>query len=205
VGDFTVGVDLGQSCDSTAVAILQEQQGTPPTFDCVHLERVPLGASYPAVVQRVWQIMQHPTLRGAALAIDSTGVGRPIFDLLQQAGLSPTAITITSGNEVTEKDGRYGVPKRDLIGAAQILVQSHRLRIAKSLPEAETLIKELLNFQIKITVNGGDQYGAWRSGTHDDMVLALSLAAWYATAAPGHISGGWQRFAQAAMVRGGVR
>ena len=205
MSDFTVGVDLGQSCDSTAIAILCEVPGTPTTYDCAHLERIPLGASYPAVVRRVQAIMSFPKLRDADLVIDSTGVGRPVFDLLQQAGLSPIGVTITAGNEVTEKDGRFGVPKRDLIGAAQVLVQAHRLRIAKSLPEAETLVRELLGFQIKITTNGNDQYGAWRSGTHDDIVLALSLAAWYATAAPGRISAGWLAFARRAIAEGGAR
>lgn len=37
-----------------------------------------------------------------------------------------------------------------------------------------------LSFQVKITDAGNDTYGAWRDGTHDDLVLAVALACWAA-------------------------
>ena len=38
----------------------------------------------------------------------------------------------------------------------------------------------MLAFQVTITNAANDTYGAWREGTHDDLVLSVALAAWYA-------------------------
>lgn len=80
-----------------------------------------------------------------------------------------------------EKDERGGwrVPKRDLVGVVQVLIQNQRLRIAAGLPEAEMLLRELEGFRVRISATGHDSYGAWRDGTHDDLVLAVALASWY--------------------------
>ncbi len=60
-----------------------------------------------------------------------------------------------------------------------MLLQSERLKIAKALPEALVLQEGLLNFQVKITDAANDSYGAWREGSHDDLVLAVAVAAWF--------------------------
>ena len=77
--------------------------------------------------------------------------------------------------------GIAGVPKRDLVGCLQILLQSGRLKIARTLPHAETLKTEMLNFRVKINIaTAHDSYEAWREGDHDNLVLAAALAAWKA-------------------------
>jgi hypothetical protein len=49
---------------------------------------------------------------------------------------------------------------------------------------AETLREELQNFKVTISAGGHDRYGAggdalsWREQPHDDLVLAVALAAW---------------------------
>jgi hypothetical protein len=48
------------------------------------------------------------------------------------------------------------------------------LKVARDSPEAETLVNEPLNFYVKITTAANDVYGAWREGTHDDLVLAVA-------------------------------
>ncbi|MEJ7863244.1 MAG: hypothetical protein WKF90_16565 [Pyrinomonadaceae bacterium] len=58
----------------------------------------------------------------------------------------------------------------------QLYLQSRRLKIASQLPEADTLTRKLQNFRVKITDAANDTYGAWREGTHDDLVLAAALA-----------------------------
>jgi hypothetical protein len=46
---------------------------------------------------------------------------------------------------------------------------------------ADVLINELQNFQVKVNLaTGHDSYEAWREEAHDDLVLAVSLACWYA-------------------------
>jgi hypothetical protein len=43
----------------------------------------------------------------------------------------------------------------------------------------EQLVKELLNFRVKINISTAhDSYEAWREGDHDDLVLSVALACW---------------------------
>ncbi|MGZ4358024.1 MAG: hypothetical protein ACXVRU_14570 [Gaiellaceae bacterium] len=74
---------------------------------------------------------------------------------------------------------RYGyLPKRDVASTIAVLLQTGRLRIARDLKESETLLRELLSFRVKISLTGHDTYEAWREQEHDDLVLAVGLAAW---------------------------
>jgi hypothetical protein len=62
------------------------------------------------------------------------------------------------------------------------------------------LRQELLGFEVRITSAGNDTYGAWREGTHDNLVLAVALACWYGEHAPGR---GWPRFMRAQITEPG--
>lgn len=206
---FTVGLDLGQARDYSALAVLEETavevgtrvgahaQRSPvtgrverwpervpvsePRYAVRHLERFERGTRYPAIVERTRTLLGTDPLQGAALVVDATGVGRPVADLFDAAGLRPVAITITGGNAVTGAGGGLHVPKRDLASTLQVLLQAGHLTIAAGLPEAATLQRELLAFRVKINLaTGHDSYEAWREGDHDDLVLAVGLACWYA-------------------------
>ncbi len=65
----------------------------------------------------------------------------------------------------------------------QVLLQTERLKIASRLKEAQTLTAELLAFKVSISLKGHDSYGndqgSWRENPHDDLVLAVAMAAWY--------------------------
>jgi hypothetical protein len=111
--------------------------------------------------------------------VDATGVGPPVVDLLTQAQLNPIAVTITGGDQVAREGRRYRVPKRDLVSTVQIALQSGRLKVAQALPEANTLVKEMLAFKVRIIAAANDTYGAWREGEHDDLVLAVCMAVWF--------------------------
>jgi hypothetical protein len=149
-----------------------------------HLERFALGTSYTDVVKRVAQIVRTPPLRGApgVLLIDKTGVGAPVLDSFTHAGIGAVAITLHGGSSVTRDPQRAGfrVPKRDLVTVTQVLLQNRLLLVASGLPEAETLRRELLNFRVKIDPKTAhDSYEHWRESEHDDLVLAVSMAAWF--------------------------
>jgi hypothetical protein len=178
---FVVGLDLGQVQDFSAVAVVHRSAGRDGAVQVPHLERFPLGTPYPTIVGRMAQLLATPPLRAqAALVVDRTGVGGAVVDLLAEAHLSPIAITITGGDKIhRDSKTRYSIPKRELVGCLQVLLQTGRLKIASALPEAGLLVKELLAFQVKITASAHDTYGAWREGAHDDLVLALALATWY--------------------------
>jgi hypothetical protein len=111
--------------------------------------------------------------------IDFTGVGRPIFDMFTYAGISPLGVLITAGTAET-CDGRIcAVPKLTLVSRLQALLHEGRLKIQKELPEAETLVRELQELRVEFTAAGHLTFNA-RSGKHDDLVLALAIAAWRA-------------------------
>src|SRR5450830_1320242 len=84
------------------------------------------------------------------------------------------------------QDGRsYRIPKRDVISATQVLLQTGRLKIARSLPHASLLARELVNLRFKVARNGPEDALDWREGPDDDVVLALAIAAWQADRNPG--------------------
>lgn len=151
-----------------------------PTFQCRYLDRLRLGTPYPAVADHVRELLDRPELKGhTQLVVDATGVGRPVVDMLRQRGLEPVAITITGGDHVVFEDG-WRVPKRDLIASVQVLLQTERIKFAEQIPAVGTLVQELLAFRVKIDpLTAHDSYGAWREGPHDDLVLAVAVAAWW--------------------------
>ena len=141
---YVIGLDLGQSQDYTALAVLEqtardtgERRWTVEWEDCWnggpldpvqprlrpviavsyavrHLERLPLGTRYPDVVKRVQALLNgidaaagvprrrllgvEPNEPAKLLAVDKTGVGAPVVDLLSAAGLAPLPITIHGGD-----------------------------------------------------------------------------------------------------------
>lgn len=194
---YYIGLDLGQSQDFTAIAIVEHKcvatgERSLATYEWEVLKewnvryivRLPLKTAYTDVVTRVQELVRRLADDGkkCELVVDATGVGRPVVDTLRRAGLKIPiyAVTISSGSSVSKTDFGYTVPKRDLVSNLLILLQSGRLRIAEGLPEAQMLVKEFMNFRAKITPAGNDSYEGWREGDHDDMVLAVALACWRA-------------------------
>jgi hypothetical protein len=164
---------------------LPPQDRPPPpserTYALRVLERFALGTSYPKIVERVVEMYGAEPLAGSVLAVDATGIGRPVVDMLRKARphcrLKP--ITITAGNAAAPDGAGWSVPKKDLIGALQVLLQSRRLVVARSLPYAALLVKEMEAFRVKVNIaTAHESFEALREGDHDDMVLAVGMAAW---------------------------
>lgn len=187
-----VGLDLGQSQDFTAIAVLAHRQhivdcemkGRTATrlHDVVHLSRFRLGTSYPDIVDAVGRMMKSLPASPLApvLLTDATGVGRPVIDLLRKSGLKPIAVTITGGSEETSSgDFDHRIPKRNIVSTLQVALQSERLKIARGLPDTDNLINELANFKMKVLASGHESFEAWRESIHDDLVLATGLATWF--------------------------
>lgn len=177
--EFFVGLDLGQANDYTAVAVIERlPEGT--AYHVRHLERV-RGIAYPAIVDKVSKMMESPLLKSnAVLVIDQTGCGRPVFDMFTDAKLDPIGVSIHGGDAATHDGRAWRVPKRDLVGCLQVLLQSSRLKVASKLELGSILQQEMLNFKVKIDpLTAHDSYSAWREQDHDDLVLAVALACWW--------------------------
>jgi hypothetical protein len=197
VEDYALGLDLGQMQDHSAIAVIErrEEYGelSLVTYEkplivtlCLrHLERVPLQTPYPEVVERVREVLQNEDLRRRTrIVADGTGVGPPVVDLLREIGCPLTPVNIIGGAKVSHgENGWMRVPKRDLIVGLQVHFEAKRLRIAEGLPGAEDLLKELMAMRARTSDRGHTSYSApdrGREGPHDDLVLAVALAAWRA-------------------------
>jgi Terminase RNaseH-like domain len=107
---YSVGVDLGQANDYTAIAVLKKEIVPPQTamfspvgehpgnrlvegrtvYDLVYLKRPKLGTPYDTIARRVADLICELEPQGAfgelgqvTLSVDGTGVGRPIVDMLR--------------------------------------------------------------------------------------------------------------------------
>jgi hypothetical protein len=187
--DYILGLDLGQTKDFTALAVMERQPpalpADKPDYALRHLKRFSLGTAYTDIVPAVATLRKTQALRDAPLVVDQTGVGRAVVDMLRQSAGWVVPVTITAGHAVTRADdGSFHVPKKELVTALQVVMQSHRLQIARGLPDAPVLVRELQQFQVKITVAAHETFGVWRDGQHDDLVLAVALACWWAERTP---------------------
>lgn len=194
---YYLGLDLGQAAEYSALAILEAHGiNAERVFHVRHLRRYPLRTSYPDIVADVADVLRREPLRqqSAVLAIDATAVGVAVVDLFRRQPLAAQLrpVIITGGEVVTSVDGMTRIPKRELVSIAQVCLQTTRLKIASELTEAATLTRELQNFKAKITESAEDSYGAWREGSHDDLVLAVALALWLGSQpvpGPGAVAG----------------
>jgi hypothetical protein len=180
-------LDLGQTTDFTAIAVLERSVSAETIYSLRHLLRVHLGTSYTSIIELVAKLLDTSPLGGCStLVVDETGLGRPVVDMLKKSTISAPIIpiTITGGKTVSATDhGGYCVPKKQLVTCLQFLLQNHQLRIPARLPEAKLLTRELLNFRVKITPAANEVFGAGGQG-HDDMVLSVALACWFAEREP---------------------
>jgi hypothetical protein len=210
---FFVGVDLGQLSDFTAIAVVEGvacptgqtltrlvsdglQSRPEPVremsaeYHVRRLERPALGQSYVEQVDRVVKIMGQPALVGAKLIVDGTGVGVAVCDLMRARGLKPIVVSITGGESASVDGPRLHVPKRDLAGVLQAMFGCRRIRVARGLELGQAFVRELQAFSVKVSKSGHDTYEALRESDHDDLVLAVSLAVWYAE----RVHGGVERW-----------
>jgi hypothetical protein len=185
---FVIGLDLGQVNDYTALAVVERhtEPGWPADSSHAlrHVQRLALGTPYPLIVPFVARLANAPPLAGrTTLVVDHTGVGRAVVDLLRGAlpGVPLVPITITAGKRTrVDENGLWHVPKKELVMSLQTLLHNHQLKVARTLPDAQVLIRELLDFRVKTTEAANETFGAWRTGQHDDLVLAVALACWQA-------------------------
>jgi hypothetical protein len=184
-----LGLDLGQTSDPSALVVVEDSlswlgdDGFVSYYAVRHAQRWPLKTKFPEIVADVAAVLHSPQIRDPLLVIDGTGVGAAVGDMFAEADLGGTPIRrviITAGHRAhTDENGTWCVPKKQLVSVLQVLLQSRRLAIAR-VPDRDVLVRELMNFKVKITAAANEVYGAWREGTHDDLCLACALACWAA-------------------------
>src|SRR5215216_2551164 len=200
---YYAGLDLGQSADYTALAVLQKVPTHGPKtgkhsteLHLRHLERYPLKTPYTDIADQVKSLLTGdpfttPVISDGRLArptteliVDKTGVGVAVTDLLKERRLNYIAVTITGLGQKVNRTGtrEYSVPKQDLVSALEVPFHKGTLKVAKGLEGWPKLREELLNFRRKQNkVTAHISYEHWRESDHDDLVLAAALACWKAT------------------------
>ncbi len=190
---YFLGLDLGQATDYAALVALrrrdvsQDPECSLYRYTVRGVRRWELGTPYTAVAEDVTRLVAGPPLAGCMLGLDATGVGAPVVEMIYRCGPQATIrpVLITSGHAVGGDTACYHVPKRDLVAAVNVLLQSDRLEIPASVPSALVLVKELQEFRARITAAGNETFAAdWREKAHDDLVLALAIAAWLGEKSP---------------------
>jgi hypothetical protein len=191
INEITIGLDLGQKQDPSALSVLQSTETGDAVRDLVtyewkrdrvmrliHMERIGLATTYPDIVERIRKLLQIPSLKDCTLVVDATGVGVPVVDLLRAARLTCRIIpvTITGGAGESSSGSGYSVPKRDLITGLQVLFECGRFEMPESMPSTEHLVQELAGMRAKPSRSGHWRY----EGAPDDLALSLALAWWWA-------------------------
>ena len=167
---YVIGCDLAKYQDYTVIVVLDV---TEKPYKLVHFERFN-RRPYAEVIMRLkdlYKRFNHPKVM-----IDSTGVGDPVLEDLQDIGAEGYVFTSKS--------------KVQLIQRLQAALENGDIHY----PYIEELIKELQFFEYQLTRTGVKMEA--RSGFHDDCVIALALAVWAAEQyqGAGYISLGYSRF-----------
>jgi hypothetical protein len=120
--EYFIGVDLGQTRDHTAIAVVERTDIRLRERDWVtweflretrsylrHLDRVVLGTSYPDVVRIVCDAVADVEPFGpCTLVVGATGVGAPAVDLLREAGLRARLVAVTITGRMGCRGARMG-------------------------------------------------------------------------------------------------
>lgn len=154
-GLVVAGVDWARSRDYTALAILR---GAREGAQLLLIRRWQ-GLSWS---EQVTIVAEHLRLYNPVRVVcDRTGLGDPLLEALQAAGI-PHAEGVVFTRAF----------KQNLIENLALMLEQGRLQL---LPEPE-LLRELHHFEATPTERGTRLQGV--GGVHDDMVIALALAAW---------------------------
>jgi phage FluMu gp28-like protein len=148
---YRAGLDLARLTDFTVLTILDES-GRQVFFDRFNI------LDWTVQVQRIVKVCQDYQ---APLLIDSTGIGDPIFDQLQRAGLSVEGYKFTQDS------------KKKLVELLMLSFEQARIRIL----DEPVQKNEIDIFEYTIGQSGTVHYSA-PDGYHDDCVIALALANW---------------------------
>lgn len=148
---YKMGVDLAKYYDFT-VCVVMDNNHHVVAFDRFN------EMNYVFQEQRIMALAKK---YNASVIIDSTGIGDPIYDTLNRAGMTiePYKFTMQS--------------KANLVENLSIQMEQGNI----SYPVIDVMINELKIFGFEKTDAGRITYGA-PEGFHDDCVIALALATW---------------------------
>jgi phage FluMu gp28-like protein len=177
VGEFFVGVDLGQKWDHSAIAVLRKDGDI---VSLVHMKRFKLGTEYGVVLGHV-KLLQRALQTVRRVYIDQTGVGEFFVEQSRKEGVKDVKGVMLSLPE-----------KENIMVSMKRTMEKGQLRI----PYDSELINEINVERYEQTQTGQTKF-THPNGTHDDRLWALALAiyaskpeipAYHPFVALGHVS-----------------
>lgn len=153
-GPFWIGVDWAQVRDWTTVAVLGRGMGGAVLCEATRIPRGSWEAMIEQVAAQIWRYSP------AVVVSDATGLGSPMTEALGRLGIRVIGERFTA--EV----------KRGLVENLVRLFETGGIRFTLN-PELE---RELAAFTLFESGSGQVRYEA-AAGEHDDLVMALALAA----------------------------
>jgi hypothetical protein len=187
---FFAGLDVGAPGQPTGFAVAEKAPKTaaaPAAYTVRLLKRYDAGVPFTEVFADVARLVAADPLPGCTLAVGETAVGEAVVRLLRQTRprVRLQRVVVTTEHLVRyDAAGVWQLPRKDLLGVPQVLLQGRRLKVARELELAGELLKELGSFRRTVAAAGG--IWTWltggevelRQGPSDDVVFAASLALW---------------------------
>ncbi len=186
--ELILSLNLGSGGVSSGLAVVEpkpvarksDKEASAPghdeavTFEVIWLERFGAERRYPAIIGRVAEIVAARQLgQRYSLLVDITATGRPPLKLFEDRGQYPHALQVVAGTEETYAKGIQSVPRRDMVSAAQMLLQSNKLLVAADLEFARDLVADLQAFDPKPPPAGQALH------RNEDLVRAVAIAVWW--------------------------
>ena len=191
---YTIGLDLGQSRNHTAMAVMKREWIPATASDfiasgtrgftgeyrhtLVGAERLSLGTPYPRVVGWVKTVAAGLGGEMGAIVVDASGVGSAVMDLLRRAemGVRLVGVVIT-GNQATPAPGSGGrtaagyqtVSRTELLTKLQVAVQDEQFKVDRGRCRDWEALRQELSL-VRLDGKGSSQ---------DDLAFALALAVWW--------------------------
>ena len=190
----SIGVDIGKLVDPTAIVITSSEKKPPcicGSWACAGctehyyartVDKMELNTSYTDVAERLRGInrkLRESQKCDIVMFIDATGVGLPIVDMLVSMRVACIPVFFTSGTaqSLSRTESKVTLGKEWMVSRLTGLMQAGLLHLPGPARSRYTddLRQELKDYEIRANT-GSAKFGAFRPGSHDDLVTALGLA-----------------------------
>lgn len=187
---WIISLDPAQLYDFSALAVMEcipEKEGN--VYRLVSVKRKQ-KLPYPEIVQWAEHVFRNPQFQrseGVAspqLVIDVGGVGRALYDMIGADGVKCIAIQYTGGGDIMSfNNGAYCIGKSALVGKFLAAWDDGRVRVPANSSFRDTLVDELKAFRGHMSSQGRARFEA-EQGEHDDQIMAIAQAVWWAETRP---------------------
>jgi len=184
---YIISLDPAQLHDYSALAVLEcsKTDNGNNIYRLVSLnskQRLP----YTEIVAWSKKVCENPKFRldyPPIFILDVGGVGRAIGDMLNAANVKIMGIQLTGGESVTREGDTWRVSKSFVIGKFLGAWDEGRVLMPSRASFLNLFKRELLAFRGEMSAQGRARFEAGQ-GEHDDLVMAVAQAIWWAENRP---------------------